>query len=221
MGSTLRSTPHGTQGRYVEANVQNRCPVDGPRSGIRAVHPYVPPAMPLPCLRTRYVQIHSTLSSHQSAINHVQVLGRDHVHARTSTTQPSRLQKLVRASREIFVGRRPSQSTRDGSRLPLHLGTVRLSSSMMALDVSGSNGFPSSKGCPKSPGDRLYGRLMLRSMRRLCPQMVIGTRWCTRIICSTRSLLEYTMNAYFESGPMTMSSDQKTQLPKRMRNTYA
>ena len=36
-------------------------------------------------------------------------------HARTSTTQPSRLQKFVRASLDIFVGSRPIQSTRDGS----------------------------------------------------------------------------------------------------------
>ena len=112
----------------------------------------------------------------------------------------------------IFVGSRPIQITRDGSFEPLHLGTVRLSSSTIALDVAASSGFPISRGDPMEAEDRLYGRFSVRSMRRLRPRTVIGIRWWTRNTSSARCSLEYTKNAYFESGPMmTTSLLSKTQ----------
>ena len=102
--------------------------------------------------------------------------GANYEHARTSTTQPSRLQKFERASRDTLCGSRPIQSTRDGSFEPLHLGTVCLSSSMIACDAAGSRDFPSSRAISVDPGDREYGRFSERSMRRLPPRTVMGMR---------------------------------------------
>jgi len=92
------------------------------------------------------------------------------------TTQPSRLQKFVRAAREIRVGSPPIQSTRDGLCEPLNLDTVRVSSLRIPLEVAGSRGFPNSRASPKETGNMLYRRSFARSMRRVCPPTVIGTR---------------------------------------------
>ncbi|KAF8460699.1 hypothetical protein DFH94DRAFT_687163 [Russula ochroleuca] len=113
--------------------------------------------MPLPFSQTRHVQ--TKLNSRELTINQVQLLGRDHVHVRTSKTQPSLIQNFVTAAREISISSRPR--------------TVRLSSLTIVLDVSASSGFPSSRGHPKVPADKLHGRFS-------------GLWW----VCSENQLLE-------------------------------
>jgi len=79
---------------------------------------------------------------------------RDHVHERTSTTQPSRLQEFVRAVGEIRIGSRLIQSTRGGLCEPLNLDTVCVSSLRVALEVTGSSdSLSQALGRPKEPGD--------------------------------------------------------------------
>jgi hypothetical protein len=172
--ATQRRTPHGTQVRHRIPNEQNRYAADAACSGIRVANPDAPRAMPLQYLQTGRVHNHSKLCFHKLAID---LLRHDHVHERTSTTQPSRLQKFERAVREIPFGSPPIQSTYDGLGKPLNLATVRVSSLRIGLEVAGSSGFPSSRATPNEPGDRLYGRFSARSMRRVRPQMVTGTRW--------------------------------------------
>src|SRR6266436_9122943 len=121
------------KGQYKMTKAQNPCLADAAGSGIRVVLPDASRATPHPHLQTRYVQTLSKLCSRKLAID---FLGRDHVHVRRSTTQPSRLQKFVRAVGEISVGSRPTQSTRVGSCEPLNLGTIRVNSSRIALQVA-------------------------------------------------------------------------------------
>ena len=124
-----------------------------------------------------------------------------YAHVRTSTTQPRRLQKFRRASRGMSLGSRPIQSTREGSHVPFHPGTVFLNSSTRAPDVAGSNGFTTFARSSSSSADKVYGLSLERSMRKGCPRKVIGTRSWTRKTSSTRSSLEYTKYAYRERGP--------------------
>jgi len=108
---------------------------------------------------------------------------------------------LVRASRGMSWGSRPTQSTREGPHEPFHPGTVFLSSSTRALDVGVSS---STRGAADSV-DELYGLFLVRSMRKGWPRKVIGTRSWTRKMFSTLSLLEYMKYAYLEPGPNEIS----------------
>jgi hypothetical protein len=171
--ATQRCTPHSTQIRHRSSKEKNRYPADAACSGIRVAHPDAPRAMPLQGLQTRHVHIHSKLCSRKSAI--ICCAAQDHVHVRTSMTQPRRLQKFVRAVRDIRVGNPLIQSTRDGLCEPLNLDTICVSSLRISREVAGSRAFPSSVASPKEPVGGLY-RVSARLRWRIRPRMVIGTR---------------------------------------------